>query len=91
MMPKRQKDPVKSGTAQPLVEQYQDFPFAEVVEAGQRLAEEGKLVHQKYTCDQCHTRLTIEVANAFYREAACDKCGFVTNIEKKGCNYLLII
>lgn len=70
---------------------YQDFPFDEVVRAANELASRGFQVHQKYTCDGCGERLTIEAPNTFHLQGICDKCpGVVTDIAKKGCNYLVI-
>jgi len=69
---------------------YKDYPFAEIAEAAERLADEGHRVYQKFSCAQCGQRLTMDVPNVMYKTGACDKCGHITNIEAQGCNYLLI-
>ena len=69
---------------------YNDYPFYECSRAADKLIEEGHEVHQKFTCDGCGQRLTIEEPNVFHKLGACDKCNAITNIEYKGCNYLVI-
>ena len=69
---------------------YNDYPFDEVAAEARRLVEAGWEIHQKFTCEKCNSRLGIEEPNAFYKTGHCDKCGHVTNIEKRGCNYLII-
>lgn len=66
-----------------------DFPFEEVVKKAEQLAREGADVYQKFTCDGCGQRLTIDIPNHFYETGSCDKCPAVTDIKAKGCNYLV--
>ena len=68
-----------------------DFPFWDVVETANEQIKKGNTVHQKYTCSRCRNRLTIETPNVFHKTGTCDKCNAVTNIEKHGCNYLIIL
>jgi hypothetical protein len=69
---------------------YKDFPFDKVCETAERLASEGFKVYQKFTCAGCGTRLTIDEPNHFHRMGSCDKCNVITNIEQRGCNYMVI-
>jgi rRNA maturation protein Nop10 len=69
--------------------EYHDFPFYEVAEKAGELVRAGADVYQKFTCQQCGNRLTMDVPNKFYKEGTCDNCGAITNIEKQGCNYLI--
>lgn len=70
---------------------YKDFPFDECAREAQKLADSGKVrVHQKFTCEKCGSRQTMAEHNIFYSEGACEECGHVTNIRKRGCNYMTI-
>ena len=69
--------------------QYNDYPLAEVAAEAQRLIATGCEVHQKFTCEKCSSRLAVEEPNTFFKTGHCDKCGHITNIEKRGCNYLV--
>jgi hypothetical protein len=68
-----------------------DHPFYEVVWSVARMNAAGGTCYQKFTCDGCGNRLTMDVPNKMYTEGACDNCDTITNIEKKGCNFLLIM
>lgn len=70
--------------------EHNDFPFNEVVAKAYSLKQQGFHVYQKFTCRGCGQRLTIEEPNVFYTTGSCDKCPAITDIEKQGCNYLVI-
>ena len=44
--------------------------------------------YQKFTCEKCGSRQTMEEPNTFYLEGACEECKHVTDIRKKGCGYM---
>lgn len=67
-----------------------DYPFEECAKSAQELMRRGWTIHQKFTCEKCGQRLTIEEPNVFYTKGSCDKCGHVTDIKAKGCNYAAI-
>jgi hypothetical protein len=69
---------------------YNDHPFDEVVIQAKSWVDKGHTIHQKFTCDKCNARQTMEVPNQFYTKGQCEECGHITDIEKRGCNYLLI-
>lgn len=69
---------------------YSDFPFDEAAAGAAEHIKNGATVFQKFTCVQCGERLTIEDANVFHSKGKCDRCGHVTNIRERGCNYLLV-
>jgi hypothetical protein len=69
---------------------YKNFPFKEIETAVKDRIREGYIVHQKFTCDGCGSRQTISKSNVLYKLGKCEECGHVTDIEKRGCNYLLI-
>lgn len=66
---------------------FNDYPFAEVVSKAEALAKAGHEVYQKFTCDGCGSRLTMEKANEFYETGTCDKCNVVTQIKR--CNMMV--
>jgi hypothetical protein len=51
----------------------------------------GATVYFKWTCENCLSRQTFDVPNTLYKLGECEECGHVTNIERRGCNYLLIV
>lgn len=73
----------------PLELTYHDFPFAEVVEEADKLIKAGATVWQKFTCQQCQARQTMETPNVFHELGTCEVCGALTNIRERGCNYLM--
>ena len=67
-----------------------DYPFDEICSAVKKFLDKGITVHQKWTCDYCGARNTMEEPNKMFTSGACEDCGKVTNIKKRGCNYLLM-
>lgn len=68
-----------------------DVPFEEACDSADKRIREGGTVFQKFTCRGCGTRQTIDEPNAFYMYGKCEECGYVTDIVKAGCNYMLVI
>jgi transcription elongation factor Elf1 len=67
-----------------------DHPFYETVDKATELIEKGAKVWQKFTCAKCGSRQTMDQENTFYTLGTCEECGFQTDIEKQGCNYMLL-
>lgn len=65
-----------------------DFPFRQILQSVAVLISKGGMCFQKWTCDGCGKRLTSETPNLFTLMGRCD-CGTITDLEKKGCNYML--
>ena len=68
-----------------------DHPFLTVVERCLAHLMLGHAFHQKFTCEQCRARLTIETPNQLYTTGKCEHCSHETDLRKRGCNFLLII
>lgn len=68
-----------------------DFPFKEVAAEAEKHVQNGFQVFQKFTCAKCGARQTMAVPNTFYTTGSCEECEHVTDIEKQGCNYLLLM
>jgi hypothetical protein len=70
---------------------YKNYPLAECVEAADRIVKERNAqVFQKWTCFRCKERKTAVTPNSFTMMGHCIECGYVTDIEKSGCNYVAI-
>lgn len=69
---------------------YNDYPIEECVKTADRLIAKGAKVFQKWTCAHCGARETMNEPNVFFKSGKCEDCGKLTNIEKRGCNYLVI-
>ncbi len=65
-------------------------PFMECVEAAVKILESGGTVFQEFNCSGCGAKQIMGEPNRFYKTATCEECGHVTDIEKDGCNYLVI-
>jgi len=70
---------------------YNDYPWEEIIPAVIELVKEGHDVYQKWTCEHCGSRQSMDEANKFYTEGMCEECKKITNIQKNGCNYMLHI
>jgi Fe2+ or Zn2+ uptake regulation protein len=69
---------------------YNDYPFFEMAATASELIKDGWDVFQKYTCDHCGSRQTMDDANIFHTHGKCEECGKITDIKQRGCNYMLI-
>jgi len=70
---------------------WKNYPLKECLKTVEPLvAGGGCTVFQKFTCYRCKARQTMEVPNHFYTLGTCQECGYVTDIEKWGCNYVAI-
>ena len=68
-----------------------DYDFVDVAKAAAREILKGNTIHQKFTCEHCGARQTIEEKNKFFTKGLCEECRKITDIVKRGCNYLVII
>jgi len=70
--------------------EYKDHPLNDVVRDANAKIADGATVHQKFTCEHCGSRQTMDAPNTFYRTGRCEECGKVTDIAARGCNFLAI-
>lgn len=68
-----------------------DFPLDEIRTVAHKLIAEGATVIQKFSCDACEARQQVKEPDAFYPFYECANCGNVTDIQKRGCNYAVIL
>jgi hypothetical protein len=67
------------------------YPFYECVDYAETLLSRGSTVWQQFNCSSCGTKQTVPDKNVFYKHGKCEECGVETDIEKDGCNYMMII
>lgn len=69
-----------------------DYPFMEVARQLEKVhLLQGHDFYQKFTCQGCGARQTMDQKNRLYTTGKCEECGHVTDIERAGCNYMLIM
>lgn len=44
---------------------------------------------QKFTCEKCWKRITVDTPNKLFVLGHCQECGHVSDLRKSGCNYLV--
>lgn len=75
--------------------QYADFPLDECAAQAKQRTEEiertgGRCdIFQKWSCQHCGSRQTMERKNMFFRSGTCEACGLTSVITK--CNYMMHI
>lgn len=67
-----------------------DHPFYEVATQAQEQMAKGHSIHQKFTCGRCSSRQTMAEPNKFFLVGLCEACGYETDLETTGCNYVLV-
>jgi hypothetical protein len=65
-----------------------DLPWNEIIEKVDAAIKAGATLYQKFTCEKCGSRQTMESPNTFYMEGQCEECQHVTDIKKRGCGYM---
>jgi hypothetical protein len=68
-----------------------DIPFADAVERAELAIRAGFTIYQKFTCQHCRSRQTIDVPNAMYMTGLCEECDSTTNIEAQGCGFMATV
>ena len=63
---------------------YNNYPIKECQEAADDFVGRGAEVFQKFTCEGCGSRQTMETPNVFYTSGTCEECGATTDIEARG-------
>lgn len=61
-----------------------------VAEIEALLAEGNSTIFQKFTCEICRARQTMDRPNVLYKTGKCDECGHISNLERNGCGFMLI-
>ncbi len=66
------------------------YPFYEVASSAETVTTMGAIVHQQFLCAGCGVKQTMAEPNKFYMTGTCEECGHTTDIEKDGCNYMVV-
>lgn len=78
-----------------MVETYNNYSLGEcdktLAKYADRIASGHMKFFQKFTCDKCWARITIDEPNKLFIEGHCQECGHVTDLKKRGCNYSLML
>jgi len=61
-----------------------DGPFADAAARAQEAIAAGFTIYQKFTCQGCGARNTMEKPNTFFKQGTCEDCGRTTKIEECG-------
>jgi hypothetical protein len=67
-----------------------DGDFWEIAKEVEELVATGATVFQKFTCEACLARETMPDPNVLYKAGRCDECGHITNLELRGCGFMLV-
>lgn len=70
--------------------EYNDYPIPECQKTADEMIAKGMTIFQKFTCQHCGSRQTMDVPNTFFSKGTCEECKKETNIEKRGCNYMAV-
>jgi hypothetical protein len=63
-------------------------PFDDVAAYAAKWIAQGATIFQQFNCAHCGAKQTMDVPNKFFEQGKCEECGKVTNIKRKGCNFL---
>jgi hypothetical protein len=67
-----------------------DGNFWTIADEVERAISLGATCFQKFTCEACLARETMTEPNVLYKTGRCDECGHVTDLEQKGCGFMLV-
>ena len=71
---------------------YNDYPIEECLRRVDEIRKENPSAnaYQKFTCEKCGSRQTIDKPNSFHASGQCEECNHITDIMKHGCNFMMI-
>jgi hypothetical protein len=65
-------------------------PFDAVVANATSKIEQGWDVYQQWNCTHCGVKQTMPDKNKFFLSGRCEECGKITNIKKRGMNFMAV-
>lgn len=70
----------------------EDRPLFEIAEEIEALfeADSNVSVFQKFTCECCGSRQTMDRPNVLYTTGRCDECKHITDIFANGCGFMMV-
>jgi hypothetical protein len=69
------------------------YPIRECVARAEKILNAGNPnthIYQQWLCEHCGDHQTMEHPDVFFQAGTCEKCGQRTDIERAGCNYMLV-
>ena len=67
------------------------YPLYEIVVQANEQAIQGHETYQKFQCERCGLEQHMEHPNVFHTAGKCEHCEYITDLQKTGCNYLLVM
>lgn len=64
------------------------YPWQDVLTNADAHIRNGFTVYQQFNCAYCGAKQTIDTPNTFHRQATCEECGKLTDIERNGHNFM---
>jgi hypothetical protein len=71
-----------------MMDKYHDLPWDRLLEQAEATIKGGATLYQKFTCDHCGARQTMDVPNVFYTEGQCEKCSHITDLQRRGGGFM---
>lgn len=65
-----------------------DGPLEDIVREAEVLRQQGYMCFQRFTCEKCGTRQTMDEPAKFYTHGGCEECKHVTHL--KQCGFMAI-
>jgi hypothetical protein len=65
-------------------------PFYDIVKQATEVMRNGGTVFQQFNCANCGAKQTMDDPNVFHKTGRCEECEAITDIEKDGCNFMVM-
>ena len=66
-------------------------PFDETADAAFEAMRKGATIWQQFNCASCGIKQTMAEKNKFYTRGVCEECGHETDIQRDGCNFMVML
>ena len=63
----------------------------DLARVAEQFISDGYMVFQKFTCEKCRTRQTMDVANVFFVLGGCEECGHITDLRVRGAGMMSLL
>lgn len=68
-----------------------DLPLADFALVAEKWISDGYIIFQKFTCERCHSRQFIDLANVVCETGSCEECGHVTDLRTRGAGLMSLL
>lgn len=66
------------------MDKFKDLPWDALLAQANETIAGGATVYQKFTCEHCGARQTMDAPNTFYMIGSCGECRHETDLVKRG-------